>query len=303
MNTAIIVLNYNDYETTLNFVNTIKDYKSINKIVVVDNNSPSGDFEKLSSLKYDKVEVIKSEANFGYSYGNNYGIKYLEKRYGVNFFDTYIISNPDVFVDDITIEATNKYLHENEDVAIASPRMHYENKVARRSAWKKRTFLIDVANSTRLTQLLMYPIFKSGEYSKKDYIKNKHLEVFTLSGSFFLIKSKILREIGYLDENVFLFFEEDVLGSKIAERGYKIISMNDLKFIHYDSRTIGKLMSAFKKQKIMFESRKYYHKEYNKVSNSKLVIFDILYYIRCAELVIEVPIRKLMSMIRKNGKA
>ena len=36
---AIIILNYNDSENTIEYVNKIKNYKILTKIVVVDNNS------------------------------------------------------------------------------------------------------------------------------------------------------------------------------------------------------------------------------------------------------------------------
>ena len=37
MKTAIIVLNYNDYENTRQYVDRIKEYQILDKIVVVDN--------------------------------------------------------------------------------------------------------------------------------------------------------------------------------------------------------------------------------------------------------------------------
>ena len=47
MKTAIIILNYNSEEDTVRFVNEIKEFESLDKIVVVDNLSPNGDFERL----------------------------------------------------------------------------------------------------------------------------------------------------------------------------------------------------------------------------------------------------------------
>ena len=171
----------------------IKNYSSITKIIVVDNNSSNGDYEKLNSLNDYNVDVVKTDKNGGYSYGNNFGIKYVEKKYGLNFFDTYIISNPDVSVKNDVIEKCNFKLHSNSKIAVVAPRMKFVNGVARRSAWKKRTFAIDIACSTRITEFLLFPLLKKGEYSKKIFNTNKELKVHAIAGSFFLIKSKLLR--------------------------------------------------------------------------------------------------------------
>ena len=75
--TGIVILNYNDYETTINMLNSIKDYDSLDHIVVVDNKSTDNSYEVLKPYESKKIDVIQSKSNKGYSYGNNVGIKYL----------------------------------------------------------------------------------------------------------------------------------------------------------------------------------------------------------------------------------
>ena len=50
MKTGIIILNYNDYKTTIEMLEQIKDYKTINYIIVVDNNSVDNSYEILTQL-------------------------------------------------------------------------------------------------------------------------------------------------------------------------------------------------------------------------------------------------------------
>lgn len=289
MSFAIIVLNYNDYKNTLNYVNTIKNYNVIDKIIVVDNNSTNKDeVKKLKELESDKVEILSSVKNGGYAYGNNLGLKYLEK---IGNYEFVAISNPDVYIDEKTLVKSLEYLKNSKKVAIVAPRMHFTNGPARRAAWKSRTPIIDIANSTRIMQLLLYPLYKKGEYSKKEY-KKDILKVDCIAGSFFIAKYDLLKKVNYLDEDTFLFYEEDILGHKLKQIGEEIHILNNLKFMHYDSQTIGKLMSIFKKQDILFDSRIYFQKTYNKANFFIIAIFNILRYIRKIELLIEVPIRK-----------
>lgn len=293
MSNAIIVLNYNDYENTKKYISNIKNYNILDKIIIVDNNSTNADeLKNLNSLVSDKIEVISSDKNGGYAYGNNFALKYLDEKYGHESFRYVIISNPDVYVEEIAIEETIRFLDKSEKCIIASPRMHCAKGPARRSAWKSRKIITDIANSTRITQALLFPFFKKGEYHKKDF-ECDVLKVDAIAGSFFVANHKLFKEIGYFDENTFLFYEEDIIGYKAKQKGYDIYSLNNLSFMHYESKTIGKLMNIFKKQDILFKSRIYFQKEYNKANNFEIFVFKVLKYIRKFELVFEIFIKKL----------
>lgn len=135
---------------------------------------------------------------------------------------------------------------------------------------------------------------KVGEYSKLDFEKEK-LEVDCVSGAFFVIKFDIFKEIGYFDENVFLFYEEDILASKLQKLNLKELSLNTVSFKHFESQTISKVMNYFNKIKRIQKSKMYYQKKYNNINNFEIVIFTIINYWRRLELLIEIPIRKLLG--------
>lgn len=296
MKTAIITLNYNDSENTTKFVSSILHYNILDKIIVVDNlSNKENEFKKLMKLSCEKVDVISSDKNGGYGYGNNYGLRYLDEKYKGEF-KYVIISNPDVYISEENILKTIKHMEEDENIAICSPRMYFATGPARRAAWKKRKYLIDVANSTRITEVLLYPLLRKGEYSKEDY-KKDILSVDNIAGSFFIARHDIFKSIGYFDENTFLFYEEDILGEKIKEKGYKIRILNDINFIHYESKSIGKAMNLYKKVDNLFDSKIYYHKKYNNVGIIKVFILNILRYVRKFELLFEIPILKLIRKI------
>lgn len=292
MKFAIIVLNYNDHENTIKYVNSIKDYDIVDKIIVVDNNSTTKDEIKiLKELESEKVEILSSEKNGGYAYGNNLGLKYLEK---IGSYEFVAISNPDVYVDEKTLTDCLDYLKTHNKVAIVAPRMHFVSGPARRAAWKTRKPIIDIANSTRITEALMFPFLRKGEYSKKDYLQ-EDLKVDCIAGSFFIAKYDSLKKVNYMDEKTFLFYEEDILGARLKNIGLEIHILNNLKFMHYESQTIGKMMNMFRKMDILFDSKIYYQKEYNHIHLPLIIIFNILRYVRKIELLIEVPLRKVLN--------
>ena len=294
MKVAVIVVNYNDVEDTLNYVKKITEYEIINKIVVVDNMSTTNDaLEKLKVLQNDKVDVICSEKNGGYSYGNNFGIKHLESKGEI--YDYYIISNPDIEVSEDAIKKCVDELEKNEKTAVVAPRMFNSiDKPIRRAAWKFRTFARDVVHSSRILEVLCYKILKDGEYTEEDY-KKERLKVESISGAFFVIRRNVYEEINRFDENVFLFYEEDILAKQLLDKQYDIICLNNIKFKHFESRTIGKTFSYYKKIKELYKSKMYYHKIYTKINIFQVLIFKILHGIRILELLVEIPIRKIVK--------
>ena len=70
---GIVVLNYNDYKTTIKFLEMIKEYKGISKVVVVDNNSTDESGERLKRYIDNRVVLLEAKENRGYGAGNNIG--------------------------------------------------------------------------------------------------------------------------------------------------------------------------------------------------------------------------------------
>lgn len=71
MKVGIVIVNYNDSETTIKLLEMIKEYKILESIVVVDNNSTDNSYELLKKYENNKIKVVNSKINKGYGYGNN----------------------------------------------------------------------------------------------------------------------------------------------------------------------------------------------------------------------------------------
>ena len=169
MKVVSIVVNFNDEEDTKKYLEMMNKYEVVDKILVVDNKSTKKDsYENLLIYKSSKIEIIQTDKNGGYNYGINYGIKYLESR--KENYDYFIISNPDISIEENAIKKVIDILEKNDNYAMGSPRMYDKDmKPIRRSSWKKRTYLRDVVHSTRFLELIFYKVLRNGEYSSNDY--------------------------------------------------------------------------------------------------------------------------------------
>jgi TonB-dependent SusC/RagA subfamily outer membrane receptor len=98
------------YQDTINYTYNILNQKNINvDVLIVDNDSQNSSFENLSKefVNNSRVRVIESEKNGGYAYGNNFGLKYIEKE----DYNYIVISNNDIIIDDelLLYKLTERY--------------------------------------------------------------------------------------------------------------------------------------------------------------------------------------------------
>lgn len=263
---GIVILNYNDYEETSNFVNEIKDYKVLDEIVVVDNSSTDNSFNKLRKLKSKNISVIKTDKNNGYASGNNYGIKYLEKR-----VDYIIISNPDITVDEKTIKKLKKDLDENENMAIVSPVINQLGEKIR--GWRLPNYLDELLSNINY--------FHRKAREKLNYDESRYQDEFSrveaVSGCFFMIRRDVLNMVGNFDESTFLYYEENILGQKLKNINRKTFIDNTVSVTHNLSVSVDKSFNSINKYKMLKTSQKYYVKYYLKTNIFGIILLRIVY--------------------------
>lgn len=268
---CIVILNYNDSNTTIKFLNTIKDYKILDLIVVVDNASTDDSYFKLKNYETRKIKILRNDKNNGYNAGNNIGCKYIIDKYiGANIF----ISNPDIIVSEETMREMVNVINDNKNIAIVSPYVVQDNTVER--GWKIPSPLTEALLNLPLTYRISKKRVKDKNirFYKEKHYKGKISYVDAVTGCFFLIDSDIIKKVNYFDEGVFLYAEEDILGKQIKNMNKKIAVVNDLVVVHDHGTTINKNFNEIKKIKISNKSKMYFQKKYN---NANIIEVVILY--------------------------
>ena len=267
---GMVIVNYNDYETTKRLLDNVKDYKVLKEIVVVDNKSTDNSLEELRKLKNKKITIIDSGENKGYSYALNVGCKYLIDKYkSLNI----VISNSDIIIEsELDIKDLNSYISTKN--VIVGPTIIQGNDLNRGfkipSPWQDIKQNIVFFGKRVLAKELSYP----DNYYHKDISK-----VDTVSGCFFMISSKHLEDMGYFDENVFLYYEENIMGIKTKKLGKNIIVCNNVDVIHDHSVSIDKSLKRIKKYDILKTSQEYFEKNYNGANKIELFFLKVFRYL------------------------
>lgn len=254
MKNCFVIVNYNDYKTTYNLIKNIEDYSCVDEIVIVDNDSKDNSYEELLKLQNKKITILKNNSNKGYGSGINLGSRYLiDKYHKCNI----IISNPDIVIEnEQVIFKLVKTL--SLDVAVVAPII--KEHVGYSKGWKQPTPWIDILSNIvciheKVKQkYLLYP---------KEHYKNKIVDVDIVSGCFFLIRSDALKQINFFDENVFLYYEENILSTKLKQNNLKTVINTEVEVFHNHSVTIDKNINKINKYKILKKSQMYFEKKYN----------------------------------------
>ena len=266
MKNGIVIVNYNDYKTTKRLIDNIKDYKIFDKIVIVDNKSSDNSLKELKKLENKRIVVIDSGENKGYSYALNVGCKYLIDKYREC---KIIVSNSDIIIQSENDIKDLFELVKGKNV-IVGPTIIEGNNLNR--GWIVPKPMDDVA----MNILGLYKKYQKRHLMYQDSYYNKDIsKVGTVSGCFFAISSKHLEEMGYFDENVFLYYEENIMGVKTKNLGKNIIVANNIDVIHDHAVSIDKSLKRIKKYDILKNSQYYFEKTYNHASKGELFLLRL----------------------------
>lgn len=265
--TLVVILNYNHYKNTKQCVESLISSNDIGNdflIVIVDNCSKNESFEILKKYFYKKdfIKVIKTDHNGGYSYGNNFGILYAKKYYEFKYI---AIVNPDVTFNSDVFGVLIPKLESNDKISMISCGVIFQNKFnILNQSWNipsvKQLILQHSLLSKKLPTRFSYPVLGETLF-----------ETELLPGSFFIIKDNVFSEVGYFDDNIFMYNEEIALGIKIKNIG--MIAALDLSVCYYHNHKclskkdiLLKYKYKFKNVKdeynVTYDSRKYVCKRY-----------------------------------------
>ena len=255
MKIGIVILNYNTWEATVKLVEALQmqTIASDLVIVLVDNASPNGSYDRLLELKdrYANVAaVLQTSANQGYAKGNNYGLQWLDE----NMHPEYVvIANNDIELPNDCLEKLAARFPSLERACIISPvqllpdgrKVYGWNLGSWWSDVKNLSFLyrwLDKRKSVQMTQSCKV----SGEGQSP-------MPIDLIPGSFMFAYFGRFKEIGFFYPETFLFVEERFVAYATRQAGYQNYMLPDMTYLHNHSQTINTAFSQVKKYRMQYD--------------------------------------------------
>lgn len=214
-------------------------------------NGRVADAKTIEAAQGDAV-FVRNDRNAGYSTGNNIGAR-VAAQMGCA---SVLIINPDVRINDAGYLAKlNGLLHADEMTAVASSAIvnvtgAHENPMPELS----------------YVEELLWPfhLITKGRFLIKPRLilaSSPPFAVEKVSGSCFMIRTDFLDQIGFFDENVFLYCEEAILMMQAKSAGWSMMLDPGISAVHaHHTLSKGDPVARFR---ALIKSRAYFHKEYS----------------------------------------
>jgi len=233
-----VILNWRTPEMTLQAAEAARrEMAGIDgEIVIVDNDSGDGSFEKLrdgvARQGWTGIRVLQSGRNGGFGAGNNFGI-----RAGLTTGrpDYVYVLNSDAFPDPGAIRALLDHLQTHPKAGFAGSYIHGPDGDPHLTTFRFPSIASEFEGAARLG-----PVSRALRNRAVPVpIPDATTRVDWLAGASLMMRMEALDRIGLFDETFFLYFEETDLCHRLARAGLEVHFVRDSSVTHIGSVSTG----------------------------------------------------------------
>ncbi|UXH77635.1 glycosyltransferase [Roseateles amylovorans] len=240
---GFVVLNYVNHDETVRCVDSILALKGDAPVVVVDNASPNGAFDVLARhfAGHARVSVLQSGRNGGYSAGNNVGIRALRERGILNV----VIATSDTRVESPDL-AARCLAARDAGIAVVGPYVRGDEPGSDNPMLRRLTLqyiaaihlgkLWTAMKAVALGTMLKPRATRTSDPSGKDAPAGIS-DVYMVHGCFLFLSEHYLRDFGELDEDIFMYGEEDLIAFNCVRRGLRVVYDPRMVIYHGDAKS------------------------------------------------------------------
>lgn len=226
----VVIINYKTSNLIQGLLDSIKENGVALSIVILDNASTKETFQTLLQIKDERVRLLKSEKNLGFTGGINYVLKSMEGT--KENFRYFFLLNPDAFSKPELISNLTAILAANPKAACISP---------------------------KILNLKGQPWYQGGKihFSKGQVIMEQNpaikktqlfVETDVFNGCAALFDLGKVKEAGLFNEALFMYYDEADLSIRLKKLGYKILFAPQFEILHdvsYTTRKISHLKTYY----------------------------------------------------------
>lgn len=228
---SIVIVNYNTGDLLRECLRSLfaSEGDFTYQVTVVDNHSQDGS-AALDRREFPQVDLLENPENVGYAQANNQGLKSRKARY-------YLLLNPDTVLPPGALRGMLSFMEEHPQAGIAGPKLMMADG---RLDWAcRRSFPTPEVSFYRLSGLgRLFPKSKRfGRYNLTYLDPDQEAEVDSVVGAFMMIRGETLEEVGYLDEEFFLYGEDLDFAYRAKKAGWKVYYYPQVTVVHYKRRS------------------------------------------------------------------
>ncbi len=262
---GIIIVNWNTRDLLRKCLQTVEASQGdfAYRVVIVDNASTDGSADMVRD-EFPQVEVIASEVNGGFSYGNNLGLRRLGYR-DIGDVDPdapryALLLNPDTEVPPESLYNMVRFMDSRPDVGMAGPKLLLADGsldlACRRSFPTPKVAFYHFSGLAK-----RFPKSKRfARYNMTFADIDAELEVDSVVGAYMQVRKEAIANAGLLDETYFMYGEDLDWAYRVKHAGWKVVYHPEVTVWHIKraaSRKSPRAQFEFYRAMLIFYRRHY----------------------------------------------
>lgn len=238
MKLSIITVNYKSRVLVSALVESLlsRNLPKETEIIVVDNNSQDNSVELLRS-DFPEITVIANKENVGLAAGVNKAIQHSKSDY-------YLILNPDMVAQPDAVQNLVSFMERNPNVGIAGGKLISPNGELQDSCFRFYTPAVIFYRRSFLGRTSF------GKKAVSDFLMEDfdHLtvkDVDWLMGACLIVRKEALQEVGGMDEQYFMYFEDVDWCRRMWDAGWRVTYVPQAVFSHFHQRSSKQGLLSF----------------------------------------------------------
>lgn len=252
MKISVIIVSFNTQKLLKDCLNSIfKKTKGVEiQVIVVDNASSDGSQEMVRK-NFPKVTLIENKKNLGFAAGNNIGIKKAKGEH-------ILLLNSDTRLVEDSLTKMVGFMEKNPKIGISSCQLIGENGEIQASGGFFPNLFLVFAWMFFIDDLPFVGKLIRSFHPHAPWYKSKHFQDW-VTGAFFLISRNVVDQIGFLDENFFMYVEEMEYCFRAKKKDWQVVFAPITKIIHLGGQSSGTrraIISEYQGLKYFFAKHK-----------------------------------------------
>ncbi len=294
---TISVVSYNTRGFLKNCLNSIYQYTRGIKfeVILVDNGSTDGSIEMLKE-EFPQVKLIENRQNLGFARANNQAIKKSKGKY-------LLLFNPDSVFRANSLDKMIKFMDDHPEIGILGCKILNADFTIQPSNSSFPNLFTELLRAFQLKRMIPSVKWRkkigqkwgrlSGltlrEYFRVYWDSERVREVDWVTGACLLVRRRAIEDVGLLDENFFMYYEDADWCYRMRQKGWKVFYYPFFEIVHHArANEVGFSPRVFLER---YKSASYYFQKHG--GEKALFLLRLLVSsglaLRCAGLLVRYP--------------
>ena len=214
---SIIIVSFNTCELTRNCLLSLQEHEPGSEVIVVDNASHDQSADMIQD-EFPDVKLVRLEKNVGFGRANNAGYEHATT-------DVIVLLNSDTILNDNALARCEARLKSDSTVGVVSPKLMGVDGVPQQC---RHRFPTIADNFRKAFRMKTSPVDRVPE------------DWSWLAGTCLVLRREAIEQAGGLfDHELFMYWEDADLSSRLLASGWKLVVADDATITHYGGASGG----------------------------------------------------------------